>query len=41
MDEGDNWPNPMDSLFPKMAKCEWARYGHGGDVEVKSAQCKI
>lgn len=41
MDEADNWPNPMDALFPKMAKCEWARYGHGGDVELKSAQCQL
>lgn len=41
LDDTDRWPNPMDVLFPKMAKCEWARYGFGGDIEVKSAQCQL
>ena len=35
MDGGDPWPNPMDALFPKIAKCEWAKYGYTGDLEVK------
>ncbi|KAG4068298.1 hypothetical protein HA402_007818 [Bradysia odoriphaga] len=41
MDETDPWPNPMDVLFPKMAKCEWSRYGYSGDLEIKSAQCQM
>jgi hypothetical protein len=37
----DSWPSPMDALFPKMAKCEWIKYGYGGDMEVRSAQCQL
>ncbi|KAJ6639242.1 Innexin inx2 [Pseudolycoriella hygida] len=41
MEDSDPWPNPMDILFPKMAKCEWSRYGYSGDLEIKSAQCQM
>lgn len=39
--DGDPWPSPMDALFPKIAKCEWAKYGYTGDLEVKAAQCQL
>lgn len=41
MDDTDPWPNPMDALFPKIAKCEWTKYGFSGDMEVKAAQCQL
>ncbi|XP_021953351.2 innexin shaking-B [Folsomia candida] len=41
LDETAPWPNPMDVLFPKMAKCNWIVYGFGGDSEVKSAICQL
>ncbi|OXA44981.1 Innexin inx2 [Folsomia candida] len=40
-DDSAPWPNPMDVLFPKMAKCNWIQYGFGGDPEIKSAQCQL
>lgn len=41
MDNSDPWPNPMDVIFPKMAKCEWSRYGFSGDIETRAAQCLL
>jgi len=41
VDDSDPWPSPMDALFPKMAKCEWSKFGYGGDIETKSAQCQL
>ena len=41
MDTEDPWPNPTDALFPKIAKCEWARYGYTGDLEIRAAQCQL
>lgn len=41
LDESAPWPDPMDVIFPKMAKCEWNRYGFGGDIEIKSAHCQL
>lgn len=37
----DPWPNPMDVLFPKMAKCEYNQYGMGGDIETLALQCQL
>jgi hypothetical protein len=31
----------MDALFPKVAKCEWARYGFTGELEIKAIQCLL
>lgn len=41
MDQGDPWPNPMDKVFPKIAKCEWVKYGFTGDMEIQAAQCQL
>lgn len=41
LDPSDPWPNPMDVLFPKLAKCEWLKYGFSGDREIQSAQCQL
>ncbi len=31
----------MDSIFPKIAKCELRNHGGGGDIEIKSVQCEV
>jgi len=37
----DIWPHPMDSTFPKHAKCEMSFYGITGDVQVIIAHCQL
>jgi len=35
MSGGDQWPDPTDALFPKIARCEYIKYGYAEDLGVK------